>query len=192
MTGSDNEEGFLSRWSKRKGAARESSDEEDNADGLETAAIGNDGDEPAIDGSSGEEMLDASDFDDVDFDKLDESSDYTRFIKANVPASIQQQALRKLWTSDPVFEVLDGMNDYDEDFTGTGLAGKVLKTAHKIGRGFVDDEDVITDTTENPVQVDREGAGETPDSIEAEMQIDDENLSEETAETPGDETNDPV
>ncbi len=123
---------FLSRWSQRKAEARKDGKEREEND---AAAPGET--EPAPEG----EMLAESDFDDVDFDALDNSSDYTRFAKANVPGAIQKLALRKLWDSDPVFEVLDGMNDYDEDFTGTGLAGKALKTAYKVGKGYLLDED---------------------------------------------------
>jgi len=130
MSGED--KGFASRWSERKVAARESEDDTTPLPDEELAPVTEETDD---------ELLTEEDFDDVDFEALDKSSDYTRFIKANVPAAIQKKALRKLWASDPVFEVLDGMNDYDEDFTGNGLAGKVLKTAYKVGRGFLSDED---------------------------------------------------
>ncbi len=137
------DKGFAERWSKRKVAARES---EADAVPLPEEEIS-----PAVQ-ETDEELLSEEDFDDVDFDALDKSSDYTRFIKANVPAAIQKKALRKLWGSDPVFEVLDGMNDYDEDFTGNGLAGKVLKTAYKVGRGFLNDEDEPDKTVDEVVK----------------------------------------
>ncbi|HFC04625.1 MAG TPA: DUF3306 domain-containing protein [Rhizobiales bacterium] len=136
---SGDEKGFAARWSERKIAAREDSvtneilPDQDLSLPEEHAIE----DVPDADGS---ELLTEEDFDDVDFEALDKSSDYTRFAKSNVPAAIQQKALRKLWESDSVFEVLDGMNDYDEDFTGNGLAGKVLKTAYKAGRGFLTEE----------------------------------------------------
>jgi len=133
-------EGFAARWSKRKVEARREDETEPAENHASLPDAGNL--KPGSNGeTSGNEMLTDADFEDVDFDKLDKSSDYTRFIKANVPAAIQKKALRKLWASDSVFEVLDGMNDYDEDFTGDGLAGKLFKTAHKVGRGFITDED---------------------------------------------------
>lgn len=152
----DEDEGFLSRWSKRKTDIRSGNSEDVEQ---QTAAlapeVGTDENEITSVVSTEDtqpEMLEEADFEDVDFDELDKSSDYTRFIKANVPAAIQKRALRKLWASDSVFEVLDGMNDYDEDFTGNGLAGKIFKTAHKVGRGFITDEDdapVDDDTNED-------------------------------------------
>ncbi|MEE9194622.1 MAG: DUF3306 domain-containing protein, partial [Alphaproteobacteria bacterium] len=47
---------------------------------------------------------------------LDKDSDYSVFMKEGVPEQLKKLALRKLWRSDPVFAVLDGLNDYDEDF----------------------------------------------------------------------------
>ena len=144
---SDNK-GFAARWSKRKAEARQETDLKEQD--VEEATLVQD--QPEAEHSQGivdpdapdikdAEMLTEADFDDVDFEALDKSSDYTRFIQANVPEEIQKKALRKLWDSDSVFEVLDGMNDYDEDFTGDGLAGKVFKSAYKVGRGFMTDED---------------------------------------------------
>jgi len=134
MSGDDN--GFTERWSKRKTAAREESlTQEQKLASLGEQEVVDDVESPEA------ELLTEEDFADVDFEALDKSSDYTRFIQANVPAAIQQKALRKLWNSDSVFEVLDGMNDYDEDFTNKGLAGKVIKTAYKVGRGFLDEVD---------------------------------------------------
>ncbi len=137
---SGEEKGFTSRWSKRKSAARQ----EDGAvidDDVANSLAAEEQLDSLENDASPDELLTEADFEDVDFEALDKSSDYTRFIKANVPASIQQKALRKLWDSDSVFEVLDGMNDYDEDFTGNGLAGKAFKTAYKVGRGFLTDDD---------------------------------------------------
>jgi len=139
------DDGFTARWSKRKTAAREEKSPQDQDQKL--ASLGEQ--EVADDAKLPEaELLTEEDFADVDFEALDKSSDYTRFIQANVPAAIQQKALRKLWNSDSVFEVLDGMNDYDEDFTGKGLAGKVIKTAYKVGRGFLDEETKKPDEVE--------------------------------------------
>lgn len=137
---SGEEKGFAERWSKRKSAAREDEDQEAVAD-EDVLALSENQNESDLDDVNDTQELTEEDFEDVDFEALDKSSDYTRFVKANVPAAIQQKALRKLWDSDSVFEVLDGMNDYDEDFTGDGLAGKAFKTAYKVGRGFLDAEE---------------------------------------------------
>lgn len=85
--------------------------------------------------------LEESDFAEVDFDKLDYEADFTRFLQEGVPDVIRRKALRRLWRSNPVFAVLDGLNEYDEDYTDAALAVEVLKTAHKLGRGYADDEE---------------------------------------------------
>ncbi len=168
MTGED--KNFATRWSKRKVAARQ----ENEVDQGDKSANFPDQEyreaDTNIDGTEETQLTDA-DFEDVDFDQLDKNSDYTRFIKANVPAAIQKKALRKLWASDSVFEVLDGMNDYDEDFTVDGLAGKVFKSAYKIGRGYLsdEDEDENAEITEETLEVvDRENNPDNSENTQSE------------------------
>jgi len=185
---SDNEKGFASRWSKKKAEAREEtvttvSLEEQSDLTLEEQSdlILEEQNSLQETEPSNDDMLTEEDFDDVDFDALDKSSDYTRFVKSNVPAAIQKKALRKLWDSDSVFEVLDGMNDYDEDFTGDGLAGKVLKTAYQVGRGFVTDEDEAEKVTKSD-------DAEAPDEQVAETrEIDVDDDQEKLTEAPASE-----
>ena len=150
---SKEKEGFATRWSRLKVETNDQSapikdgEEQEEAllntpENVEDKSVRN------VENAVDDEMLTEDDFSDVDFDSLDKSADYTRFMQSNVPDIIQQKALRKLWDSDSVFEVLDGMNDYDEDFTGNGLAGKALKTAYKVGRGFLEKEDSDKDETD--------------------------------------------
>jgi len=180
----DVKKGFAARWSKRKDEARrqnepelEAGDEtekvahlpdEKQAAEQQQVAAGKEADKDTTETEG--ELLSEADFDDVDFEALDKSSDYTRFIQANVPEEIQKKALRKLWASDEVFEVLDGMNDYDEDFTGDGLAGKAFKTAYKVGRGFIteDDEKPGDDVADTDVDVvETAGSGESQDLLKS-------------------------
>ena len=48
---------------------------------------------------------------------------FKEFLKKNVPEHLKKRALRKLWLTNPIFANLDGMNEYDEDFT---LATSIL------------------------------------------------------------------
>jgi len=89
------------------------------------------------------EMQVESDFDDVDFDALGYDSDYTRFMGEGVPEAIQRKALRKLWASNPVLANIDGLNDYDGDFTDAALAVDVIKTAYKVGSGYLTEEEQV-------------------------------------------------
>jgi hypothetical protein len=81
----------------------------------------------------------------VEVEALDYDADFTRFMQKDVPEALRKRALRQLWRSDPILANVDGLNDYDDDFTDAALAVKVLETAHKIGRGYLDDDDVDQD-----------------------------------------------
>ncbi len=52
-----------------------------------------------------------------EIESLEKESDYTVFLKDGVPEKLRRLALRKLWSSNPLFGFRDGLNDYDEDFT---------------------------------------------------------------------------
>ena len=90
-----------------------------------------------------------------DIESLDRDSDYTAFLRKGVPDRLKRAALHKLWRSDPLFGILDGLNDYDEDFTLQFRAEVVnaVKTAYKVGKGFVDEDE-------------EETVAEAPDNVE--------------------------
>jgi hypothetical protein len=72
---------------------------------------------------------------------LGKDSDYTPFMRAGVPDALRNEALRKLWQSDPVFANLDGLVDYAEDF-GVGFAvGGTVATAYRVLQGMADPPD---------------------------------------------------
>ncbi|MCB1520197.1 MAG: DUF3306 domain-containing protein [Hyphomicrobiaceae bacterium] len=83
------------------------------------------------------------DFKDFDFEGLDFESDYTQFMGRDVSHDARNKALRKLWLSNPVLANMDGLDDYCEDYTDAAMVpiGGV-KTAYKLGRGFLSDEEV--------------------------------------------------
>ncbi len=146
------DETFLGRWSRRKQQARTGrpgSDEpvlrheaDAGAPAVPAAEPGQaPTDMPAADDPS--RMLTEADFADVDFGLLNAGSDYKRFMAPNVPDSIRNRALAKLWTSDPQFAGLDPWHDYHVDFTDAARAVPTgLATAYKVGRGFLSDEEV--------------------------------------------------
>ncbi len=68
---------------------------------------------------------------------LKAGDDFSAFMAEGVPAFLRKRALRVLWRSNPVLANLDGLNDYDEDFTSPELTQKVLATAYRVGRGIV-------------------------------------------------------
>lgn len=150
---------FLRRWSRRKSESREklrrtsgTGEEDRQASGMagrversednwETARL-SEGPESMNARPEPEHELTEEDFKHVDFDALDYGSDYQQFMSKGVPEAIQRKALRKLWQSNPILANIDGLNDYDDDFTDTALAVDAIKTAYKVGRGYLSDEEL--------------------------------------------------
>ena len=96
----------------------------------------------ATDTQSDTDTQDVEDFENFDFDSLDYDSDYTRFMGKDVPEAVRRRALRMLWGSNPILANIDGLNDYDEDFTDAALAVKgLLKTSYKVGSGYLTEEE---------------------------------------------------
>lgn len=60
------------------------------------------------------------------------------FLKAALPQRLKTRALRALWKSNPVLACVDGLNDYDGDFTAAAYEGQEVKTLYKVGRGLID------------------------------------------------------
>ncbi|WP_303290211.1 DUF3306 domain-containing protein [Marinobacter sp. SS5-14b] len=71
-------------------------------------------------------------------DTIELGTDITGFMRKEIPELLRRKALRALWKSNPVLAVLDGLNDYDEDFTEAAHAGEVVKTLYKVGQGMFD------------------------------------------------------
>lgn len=114
-------EGFLGRWSRLKRetrteevpvevpiAAPEQLDETPPAVPAEIAAV-----PPAA-----EEAPDLSDL--PPLDSLDAASDYTGFLRRDVPEELRRQALRKAWASDPAIAGFRGFAEYDWDYNAPG------------------------------------------------------------------------
>ena len=96
-------------------------------------SAGNDAD-PA----KAEKLLTEADLPSIE--RLTAQSDYTVFLKKNVPEALRRRALRKLWVSDPVLANLDGLNDYDDDYTIV-TAMTMNDTSYKLGRGLLGDDE---------------------------------------------------
>lgn len=153
---------FLSRWSRRKreqqaGLRRREAGTAPPAAGEQTvprpgamiveaptpdatsAEAGESGAPPQPETISSEEL---AELEKTDFDALDYSSDYTAFMREGVPDALRRRALRRLWQSDPVLANIDGLNDYDEDFTDAALVVKALQSAYNVGRGYFTQEEI--------------------------------------------------
>ena len=167
---------FLRRWSRRKQAARQGvadesveAEERTDDDGISDEGDAADAaDSPAAD----PEALDLP-----DIDSLTAESDFKPFLKDGVPKELKNQALRKLWRVNPAFGQLDGLNDYDGDFTDSATVVKGLKTLYKVGRGFLaepKDDPAAADLDSGAAEISPEPAEEPDDPTEPDC--------EETAE----------
>lgn len=71
-------------------------------------------------------------------EELTGESDFTPFLRAEVPEDLHRQALRKLWTSDPIYANDDGLKDYADDYASLFTGGVPVKTLYRVGKGFLD------------------------------------------------------
>ncbi len=135
------EGGFLSRWSRRKrGEAPEELAPEEQAPEEQTSPQPLAAAEPR---GPSEEEENRRAAEAVDLESLTYESDFNIFMKPGVPAELRGRALRKLWRSNPLLANLDGLNDYDEDFTTPrGAALTTIKTAWRVGQGFLEETEV--------------------------------------------------
>ncbi len=104
--------------------------------------------ESAVKESEPDEGAELEEYENFDFDSLNYKSDYTRFMKQGVPEAVRRRALRMLWQSNPILANIDGLNDYDEDYTDAALAVKVLTSNYKPGLGHLTEEERIASYSE--------------------------------------------
>ena len=103
------EEDFLSRWSRRKREAQQA-----KAEVVVT-----------VERTSEQQTTLLTDADMPPLESLDEHSDYSGFLSPQVSEALRKQALRKLFQS-PGFNIRDGLDDYDDDYTQFASLGDTL------------------------------------------------------------------
>ena len=105
-------ERFSSRWSRLKQQVRE-----ENNHAIE---------EPATDLLQQQESLNQlGDADMPALETLNESSDYSGFLSEKVTEAVRKAALRKMFHL-PAFNVVDGLDDYAEDYTNFEALGDIV------------------------------------------------------------------
>lgn len=168
---SSEEKSRLSRWSQRKTTARQRRGTAAPAIAEEPAGVPATADAPVEAPKTEPEVAGqpTPELDLPDVDSLTAGSDFTAFMKDGVPAELRRLALRKLWASDPMFNVIDEMVEYGEDYTDAAMVVEGMKSAWEAGRGYAtktveDDPDDPNDKelpdearTQEPV-ADREAA----------------------------------
>ena len=107
----------LSRWSRRKLEAEQSQ--------LDTGLEATPESEPATSLEAPEETPPLTDADMPDVDALTEDSDFSGFMSSGVSDKLRNLALRKLFHT-PVFNIRDGLDEYDEDYTSFEPLGDIV------------------------------------------------------------------
>jgi hypothetical protein len=143
MADADEKEGFVGRWSRRKKAEAGNAAAPDETPPPEA--------DPTPEELAAREQAIVDSLPDIE--SLDGDSDFSVFLKEGVPEALRHQALRKLWRVNPLMAGLDGLNDYDEDFTVLNLGVEGLKTAYKVGKGYLSDEEETPPETARDAEV---------------------------------------
>jgi hypothetical protein len=125
------EDGFLARWSRRKAEARREGADAEPPVSTEATAERESEPEPSRD----PEAVRPPDLPDID--SLTAESDFKLFLKEGVPEKLKTQALRRLWRLKPSLANLDGLVDYGQDFTDKAMAVTGIKSAYRVGRGYL-------------------------------------------------------
>ena len=115
------DEPFVQRWSRRKKQTERAEPEQTpKTIGSDQASA-----EPSELESATKSFEQLTDADMPALDSLDEHSDYRPFFAPNVSAELRRLALRKLFHQ-PVFNIRDGLCEYDDDYTQFEPLGNIV------------------------------------------------------------------
>ncbi len=132
---SNGDDGLLSRWAKRKQAVREAEElEEVQAEAEVEAEADPETEEEAMALLAERDPELAEQISSLDLDNLAYEDDFTVFMQNKVPDIIRRKALSKLWLSHPLLANLDGLNEYDEDYTQAADAAEMVRKAFEAAR----------------------------------------------------------
>lgn len=121
------QDSFLSRWSRRKLEHSERLSEQDAAP---PEPIEDESTTELSTTESDEETRVLTDEDMPPIESLDENSDYSLFMSKGVSEKLRRMALRKLF-SGAAFNIRDGLDDYDDDFTTFESLGDMVTSEMK-------------------------------------------------------------
>jgi hypothetical protein len=99
-------------------------------------------------------------------DSLGKDSDFTVFMREGVPEALKQQALRKLWASDPAFGAPDILDIHALDYSHLGRTQEVVRTSYQVGKGFIDEVEKAAEALE--ANIDRLPGADAPAPAEGE------------------------
>lgn len=127
-------ESWLARWSRRKLADRAGGEHAQEPGAAPEGVCAASSKEARAETPADAAKLGENE---ADLVALDAQSDYTPFLRQGVRAEVRSAALRKLWSSEPLFSQVDGLQDYAGDFTDSAtVPSEPLATAFQIGWGI--------------------------------------------------------
>lgn len=153
-------EGFISRWSKRKSSEKSDQDKNKSLEDNDKESKSEDRqlstkeelDENQYDELNDKELLDK--FELPDPEKIKKEKGLDLFFKDGVPDRLRQIALRRVWKLNPIIRFADAeINDYHEDFTDAATVIEGMQTAYQVGKGYLTemlenkDEESLPETT---------------------------------------------
>lgn len=127
MSGS---EGFLKRWARLKTEQKEKVDTSSSQAASEPKEL-------AISNEKEKEKQDRFVAELPPVESLTKDSDFTAFLRKEVPEALRQQALRKLWSTDPVIAGPDPLDFQNIDYARL-VTDEVVTSSYEVGRGFAD------------------------------------------------------
>ena len=178
------DENFLKRWSDLKTADRSDTINRDSNEIVEISKTAGE-----VNTSTEQEQSSVIPDDLPDIDTLDGDSDYTLFLRNDTPEHLKRLALKKLFNSNPIFAGLDGLNDYDEDYSMIGMVTEAVATRYKPGKGMFDldqTEEVVNQSDSQIIDENSdEHDNEVSTSLEGSNDLEDNKLDDESEDKIG-------
>jgi hypothetical protein len=159
----DSNEGFMSRWSKRKSNLKHDQGNEKNLKGKTELQESNVNEQKTV---IKEEVDDSqySDLNDQELlekfklpnpEKIKKEKGLDLFFKDGVPDRLRQIALRRVWKLNPIIRFADAeINDYHEDFTDAATVIEGMQTAYQVGKGYL--SEILKDEDKNSLDNEEE------------------------------------
>lgn len=159
----DSNEGFMSRWSKRKSNLKHDQGNEKNLKGKTELQESNVNEQKTIIKEEVDECQ-YSDLNDQELlekfklpnpEKIKKEKGLDLFFKDGVPDRLRQIALRRVWKLNPIIRFADAeINDYHEDFTDAATVIEGMQTAYQVGKGYL--SEILKDEDKNSLDNEEE------------------------------------
>ena len=159
----DSNEGFMSRWSKRKSNLKHDQGNKKNLKGKTELQESNVNEQKTVI----KEEVDESQYSDLNDqellekfklpnpEKIKKEKGLDLFFKDGVPDRLRQIALRRVWKLNPIIRFADAeINDYHEDFTDAATVIEGMQTAYQVGKGYL--SEILKDEDKNSLDNEEE------------------------------------